>query len=47
MPKVSVAGGEICYEEAGEGGPLIFVSGLSRVGRYWARKFRSSSATFE
>ena len=35
MPKVAVAGGEIHYEESGRGHPLIFVSGLSGVGRYW------------
>jgi len=35
MPKVAVAGGEIYYEIAGEGEPLIFVSGLGGVGRYW------------
>jgi aminoacrylate hydrolase len=36
MPKVAVAGGEIQYEESGSGHPLIFVSGLSGIGRYWA-----------
>jgi aminoacrylate hydrolase len=35
MPKVAVAGGEINYEMAGEGEPLIFVSGLNGVARYW------------
>lgn len=35
MPKVAVAGGEIHYEETGQGHPLIFVSGLNGVGRYW------------
>ncbi len=35
MAKVAAAGGEIYYEESGEGDPLIFVSGLSGVGRYW------------
>jgi len=35
MPKVEVAGGEIHYEEAGRGAPLVFVSGLNGVGRYW------------
>ncbi len=35
MPKVAVAGGEIHYEEAGQGQPVIFVSGLNGVARYW------------
>jgi len=35
MPKVAVPGGEISYEEAGEGHPLVFVSGLNGVARYW------------
>ena len=35
MPKVAVAGGEIHYEEAGHGHPLVFISGLNGVGRYW------------
>lgn len=35
MPKVEVAGGEIAYEISGRGEPLIFVSGLNGVGRYW------------
>ena len=35
MPKVAVAGGEVHYEEAGRGEPLIFVSGLGGVGSYW------------
>jgi aminoacrylate hydrolase len=38
MPTLSVAGGEIYYEEAGAGDPLIFVSGLNGVGRYWAQQ---------
>jgi len=36
MPTVAVAGGEIHYEESGSGEPLILVSGLSGVARYWA-----------
>lgn len=35
MSKIAVASGEIHYEESGSGYPLIFVSGLSGVGRYW------------
>ncbi len=36
MPKAAVAGGEIQYDDAGQGEPVIFVSGLNGVGRYWA-----------
>jgi aminoacrylate hydrolase len=35
MPEVPVAGGTIHYEEAGRGDPLVFVSGLNGVARYW------------
>jgi aminoacrylate hydrolase len=35
MPKIAVAGGEIYYEEAGQGDPLVFISGLNGIGRYW------------
>ena len=35
MPKAVVAGGEIAYEDAGQGEPVVFVSGLNGVGRYW------------
>lgn len=46
MPKISVAGGEIQYEEAGRGHPLIFVSGLNGVGRYWQPQVSAFSARF-
>ena len=35
MPKVAIADGEIYYEITGAGFPVIFVSGLNGVGRYW------------
>lgn len=35
MPKLAYEGGEINYEVTGEGHPLIFVSGLNGVARYW------------
>ena len=35
MPKLAYDGGEINYEVTGEGHPLIFVSGLNGVARYW------------
>lgn len=46
MPKVSVEGGEIYYEEIGTGAPLIFVSGLSGVGRYWEPQIPLFSGRF-
>jgi aminoacrylate hydrolase len=36
MPKAAVAGGEIDYQDAGQGEAVAFVSGLNGVGRYWA-----------
>lgn len=35
MPKIAIGEGEIYYEETGSGDPLVFVSGLNGVGRYW------------
>ena len=35
MPKIAIPGGEVYYEECGEGEPLIFASGLNGVARYW------------
>ena len=35
MPKLAYDDGEINYEVTGEGHPLIFVSGLNGVARYW------------
>ena len=35
MAIAQVAGGQIAYEESGSGEPLVFVSGLNGVGRYW------------
>lgn len=46
MPRIAVAGGEIHYEEAGQGPALIFVSGLSGVGRYWAPQAPVFSARY-
>ena len=46
MPKVAVAGGEIYYEEAGQGHPLILVSGLNGVGRYWQPQVAAFAARF-
>jgi aminoacrylate hydrolase len=46
MPKITVAGGEIHYEEAGRGEPLVFVSGLGGTGRYWRPQVPAFSARF-
>ncbi len=46
MPKVAVADGEIYYEEQGSGDPLILVSGLNGVGRYWAPQVPVFAARF-
>ena len=35
MPKVAIPGGEVYYEESGEGEPLVFASGLNGLARYW------------
>ena len=36
MSKAGVAGGEIQYEDMGQGDAVVFASGLNGVGRYWA-----------
>lgn len=46
MPKAAVAGGEIYYEEAGRGEPLILVSGLGGVGSYWRPQVPAFSSRF-
>jgi aminoacrylate hydrolase len=46
MPKVQIADGEIHYQEQGTGKPLIFVSGLNGVGRYWEPQVAEFSARF-
>ncbi len=46
MPKAAVAGGEIHYEEAGSGQPLIFVSGLGGMARSWQPQIAAFSAHY-
>ena len=46
MPKVAVADGEIYYEVAGDGHPLILVSGLNGVARYWEPQVAALSAKY-
>lgn len=46
MPKLAIADGEIYYEETGSGPPLIFVSGLNGVGRYWQPQLAAFGSRF-
>jgi aminoacrylate hydrolase len=46
MPQVAIADGEIHYEVAGDGYPLILVSGLSGVARYWEPQLAAFSACY-
>lgn len=46
MPKAAVAGGEIHYEEYGSGEPLVLVSGLNGVGRYWGPQVEAFAARY-
>jgi len=46
VPKVAVAGGEIFYEETGKGDPLLFISGLGGVGRYWQPQLAAFGARY-
>ena len=36
MPAVPIGDAEIYYEESGQGPALMLVSGLSRLGSFWA-----------
>ncbi len=46
MPQVAIADGEIHYEVAGRGDPLILVSGLNGVARYWEPQLAGFSARY-
>ncbi|HET7157739.1 MAG TPA: alpha/beta fold hydrolase [Burkholderiales bacterium] len=46
MATVAIAGGQMYYEEAGSGEPLIFVSGLNGVARYWQPQVAFFSTRF-
>lgn len=46
MSKIAVADGEIEYQETGRGHPLIFVSGLGGVGRYWEPQVEAFGARY-
>ena len=47
MPQVTIADGEIHYEVAGAGHPLILVSGLNGVARYWQPQLAAFSAHYK
>ena len=47
MPKVAIADGEIHYEIQGDGHPLILVSGLNGVARYWQPQLAAFSARYQ
>jgi aminoacrylate hydrolase len=46
MPQVAIADGEIHYEVRGEGEPLILVSGLNGVARYWEPQIAEFAARY-
>ena len=46
MPKIAIADGAIYYEETGRGDPLVLVSGLNGVGRYWQSQVAAFSARY-
>ena len=46
MPVAAVAGGEIQYEDVGQGEAVIFASGLNGVGRYWSPQIAVFSKHF-
>jgi len=46
MARVAISEGEIEYQESGTGYPLIFVSGLGGVGRYWEPQLSAFSARY-
>ncbi|HEX6007324.1 MAG TPA: alpha/beta fold hydrolase [Burkholderiales bacterium] len=46
MAKVAVSDGEIEYQDQGRGHPLIFVSGLGGVGRYWEPQLSAFSTRY-
>jgi aminoacrylate hydrolase len=47
MPQVAIADGEIHYEVAGQGHPLVLVSGLSGVARFWQPQLAAFAARYK
>ena len=46
MPSVSIGDADIHYEEAGQGAPLMLVTGLNGVGSFWVRQVPAFSRDF-
>jgi aminoacrylate hydrolase len=46
MPKVSIGDADIHYDEAGQGPPLLLVTGLNGVGSFWVRQVPAFSRDF-
>ena len=47
MPKVAIADGEISYEINGDVHPLVLVSGLNGIGRYWEPQIAAFAARYK
>src|SRR5581483_2825482 len=46
MRRIEVAGGSIAYDIAGNGAPLLFISGLNGRGSFWQNQIDAFSARF-
>ena len=46
MPSVSIGDADIAYEEAGQGPPLMLVTGLNGVGAFWVKQVPAFSRDF-
>src|SRR3954464_6582079 len=47
MPKAAIADGHIYYEITGDGEPLVLVSGLNGVARYWQPQIAEFAARYK
>ncbi|MFN3348034.1 alpha/beta fold hydrolase [Pseudorhodoplanes sp.] len=46
MPTVDVSGGRIAYDVAGQGEPVLFISGLGGMAAFWAAQVAAFSPSF-
>src|SRR5262249_19725475 len=46
MPKISIGDAEIHYQEAGQGPPLMLVSGLNGIGSFWMHQVNDLARDF-
>src|SRR5262245_33433679 len=46
MPKISIGDAELYYEDAGQGPPLMLVSGLNGVASFWAPQVKELTRDF-